>query len=191
MSGVWNAPPTFSARRAAHADLLRARDRQLDAFGRARDHDLAGRVVVRDPARVGCRRARFLGLLDRRAEQRGHAAGMRVGRGLRELGAPRREAHAVFEIERARRDRARSPVRASGPRTRRSSCEQRPRRFPRDERRAQHRELRVARARELLGGRVEQRAAASGSPSAASACSTIFHAGWSCQGAPMPGVCVP
>ena len=30
--------------------------------------------------------------------------GMRVGGGLRELGAPRREAHAVFEIERARRD---------------------------------------------------------------------------------------
>ena len=61
-------------RRAPHAELLGARDRGFDTFGRSRDHDLTGRVVVRDPARVGCRGARVLGLLDRRAEQRGHAA---------------------------------------------------------------------------------------------------------------------
>ena len=75
--------------------------------GRAGDHDLAGGVVVGDPARVGCGGARVVGLLERGAEQRGHAAGVRVGRGLRELGAAGREAHAVVEGERARRDRAR------------------------------------------------------------------------------------
>ena len=74
---------------------------------------------------------------------------------LRELGAPRREAHAVFEVERARRDQ-RGDLTERVPGERDDVVEQRPRRFPRDERRAQHRELRVARARELLGGRVEQ-----------------------------------
>ena len=103
ISGVWNAPPTLSGvARRTPSSLARA-DRGVEPVGGAGDHDLAGRVVVRDPARVGRGGARVLGLLDRRAEQRGHPAGVRVGRGLGELGAPGGEAHAVFEGERARR----------------------------------------------------------------------------------------
>ena len=59
MSGVWNAPPTFSVGRSAHAELLRPCDRGFETFGRSGDHDLSGRVVVRDPAGVGRGGARF------------------------------------------------------------------------------------------------------------------------------------
>ena len=82
-----------------HADLLRAGDAGFETLGGAGDDDLAGCVVVGDPAAVGRRGARVLGLLERGAEQRGHPAGVRVGRGLGELGAPGREAHAVLDGE--------------------------------------------------------------------------------------------
>jgi hypothetical protein len=65
---------------------------------------LSGCVVVGDPARVGRSRARVFGLFDGRTEQRRHTAGLRVGGGLRQLGATRREPHAFFEIKRAGRD---------------------------------------------------------------------------------------
>ena len=87
-----------------HAELLGAGRAGGDAVGRAGDHDLAGCVVVGDPAGVGRRGARVLGLLGGRAEQRGHPAGMGVGGGLGELGATGREAHAGVERERAGRD---------------------------------------------------------------------------------------
>ena len=74
ISGVWNAPPTFSGiARRTPSSLARA-DAGVDAVGRAGDHDLAGGVVVGDPARVGRGGARVVGLLGRGAEQRGHAA---------------------------------------------------------------------------------------------------------------------
>ena len=86
------------------ADLLGASGTGREAVGRAGDHDLTGCVVVGDPAPVGGRGARVLGLLGRGAEQCRHLAGVRVGRGLGELGATGREAHAVVEREHARGD---------------------------------------------------------------------------------------
>ena len=74
---------------------------------------------------------------------------------LCELGAPRGEPHALFEFEHAGRDqRGDLPERVAGERD--DVVELRARGFPREERGAQHRELRVARARELLGGGVQE-----------------------------------
>ena len=60
-----------------------------------------GALSLATQQRVGRGGARVLGLLDGGAEQRGHAAGVRVGGGLGELGAAGGEAHAVVEGERA------------------------------------------------------------------------------------------
>ena len=107
ISGVWKAPPTLSAvTRRTPISWARA-DPAATPVGRARDDDLAGSVVVGDPARVGCGGARVVGLLRCGAQQRGHLPGVGVGRGLGELGASGGEAHAVVEGERARRRSAR------------------------------------------------------------------------------------
>ena len=61
------------------AELLGLGGARVDAVGSAGDHDLAGGVVVGDPASVRCGPACLLGLLECGAEQGGHAAGMGVG----------------------------------------------------------------------------------------------------------------
>ncbi len=153
MSGVWKAPPTLrGVTRRTPSSWARA-DAGGEAVGRAGDHDLAGRVVVGDPARVGCGGARVVGLLGCRAEERGHPAGVGVGRGLGELGAARREPHARLEREDAGGDqRGDLAERVSRERDRRVG--KRRERVPHDERGEQHRELRLAGAGERVGGRV-------------------------------------
>ena len=103
MSGVWNAPPTFSGVARLTPSSLALAEPGVDAVGRAGDHDLAGGVVVGDPAAVGRGAARLVGLLERGAEQRGHATGVGVGGRLGELGPAGGEPHAVLEGERAGR----------------------------------------------------------------------------------------
>ena len=95
--------------------------------------------------------ARALGLVERRPEQRGHAARMRVGRRLRELGAARREPDAFVERETACCDqRGDLPERVAGERNGRFG--ERLHRLPGDQRVEQYRELRVARARSTSAG---------------------------------------
>ena len=53
ISGVWNAPPTLNGVARFTPSSLAWAERRVEPFGRARDHDLPGRVVVGDPARVG------------------------------------------------------------------------------------------------------------------------------------------
>ena len=99
MSGVWNAPPTLSGVTRLTPSSFARGGRGVEPVGRTGDHDLARRVVVRDPARVRCRCARPSACSSVAAEQRGHPAGVRVGGGLRELGAAGGEADAVVEGE--------------------------------------------------------------------------------------------
>ncbi len=88
-------------------------------------------------------------------EQRGHPARVRVGRGLGELGAAGGEAHSVFEVEHPGGDeRGHLSERVAA--ERHDVVDHRPGGFPRDQRRAEHGELRVAGAGEIFGGGVEE-----------------------------------
>src|SRR5438105_13376665 len=80
---------------------------------------------------------------------------MRVCGGLCQLGASGREAHTVVEVDDSRGDQ-RGDLTERVTRERDDVVETWPRGFPRHERRAQHCELRVSRAGELLCRRVEQ-----------------------------------
>ncbi len=153
ISGVWNAPPTFSGvTRFTPSSFARA-DAASRPSGCSGDHDLARRVVVCDPARVRCGRARALGLFERCAEQRGHPAGVRICGRLRELGAAGGEADAGIEGETARGDQC-------GDLSERVTGEpDRPfgkwlHRLPRDQRREEHGKLRVPCASEDIVGSV-------------------------------------
>ena len=187
ISGVWNAPPTLSGvTRRTPSSWARA-DPAVEPVGRPRDHDLSRRVVVGDPAPVRRRSARVVGLLGGGAQECGHAPGMGVGGGLGELGAAGGEADAVVEGEHARGDQRRDLAeRMSGERDRRRLRQRR----ARPTRRARS----AARRAVLRGcGPALRRGASvtswpSGSPSAASASLDDRPAGWSRQGAAMPGL---
>ena len=88
----------------AHAERLGVFDRRGEAVRRTGDHNLAGRVVVGDPHGIGRGGARAVRLFERRADERSHASRMGVGRGLGQLGAMAREARAVVDRHRPRRD---------------------------------------------------------------------------------------
>ena len=140
-------------RHALHPEFFRPGGRGLETLGCAGDHDLARRVVVRDPARVRCGCARTLRLFERRPEQGGHPAWVRISRGLRELGAAGREPDAGVEGETARGDQCRDlSERVTGERNR--PFGEWLHRFPGDERREEHGELRVACASEDVVGSV-------------------------------------
>ena len=150
MSGVWNAPPTLSGvTRRTPSSLARAEPASTPS-GVPAITTWPGALSLATQHAVGRRGARVVGLLERGAEQRGHAAGVRVGRGLRELGATGGEAHAVVEGEHARRDeRGDLTERVAGERD--GVVERGVERLPHDERGEQHRELGFAGAGERLG----------------------------------------
>ena len=115
---------------------------------------------------------------------------MRVGRGLRELGASGREAHAVVEGERARRDERGDLTERVTARTRRASSGSGASASHDDERREQHRELRFTGARERFGGRVGDEVRERLTERGFGLLDDL-PAGWSRHGAAMPGCWVP
>ena len=104
MSGVWNAPPTGSAiARRTPSSFARAIAASRPS-GVPASTICPGALSLASQHASGAAAHASSRLLFGRAEQRGHAAGVRVGGGLREIGAAGGEADAVVEGERAGRN---------------------------------------------------------------------------------------
>ncbi len=74
----------------------------VDRFGRTRDHDLSGAVVVGDPDIVGDAATRDLDVVIVEAEDRGHRSFAFFGRNLHGLAAFGDESHGVGKVDGAR-----------------------------------------------------------------------------------------
>ena len=94
ISGVWNAPPTFSGVARLTPSSLACAEPASTPSGVPAITTWPGALSFATQHASGAAAARVLGLLERRAEQRGHATRMGVGGRLRELGPPSGEPHA-------------------------------------------------------------------------------------------------
>ena len=149
-------PSDLEGPHPADAGVGRRLGRPFDAIGGAGDHDLAGRVEVRQPAGVGGGVARRLGLLFGGAEEGGHPTRVGVVGGLGGVGAGHGEPEAGVTLDGTGGDQRGDLTERVAGEPDDVARERRRDGVPGDQRGGEHRELGFAGAAQLLGGRVDE-----------------------------------